>query len=83
MMTISFDMLKLADKLQAGGFTSDQARAAASALAEALSGTELATKTDLKTEVHDLEQRFTIRFRSMLVVATGIILAAIRYLPIH
>jgi len=71
MMTSPFDRLKLADKLQAGGFTSDQVRAAASALAEALSGAKLATKTDLKTEVHDLQQRFTIRFGSMLVVATG------------
>ncbi|MBF0560814.1 MAG: DUF1640 domain-containing protein [Alphaproteobacteria bacterium] len=54
MNAIPFDTLKLADRLQAGGFTSEQAHTAASALAEAASGAELATKGDieaLRTEV--------------------------------
>jgi hypothetical protein len=76
---IASDTLKLSDRLQAGGFTADQARAAAVALAEAMSGAELATNSDLR----DLEQRLTIRLGGMLVVAVGVILAAMKYLPPH
>ncbi len=46
MSTVSFDTLKFATRLQAGGFTRDQATAAAEAFAEA-TGEELATKADL------------------------------------
>jgi len=79
MSAVPFDTLKLADRLQAGGFSPEQSRTAASALAEAMAGAELATKADLR----DLEQRLTIRLGGMLVVAVGVILAAIRYLPAH
>ncbi len=79
MSAIASDTLKLSDRLQAGGFTADQARAAAVALAEAMSGAELATNSDLR----DLEQRLTIRLGGMLVVAVGVILAAMKYLPPH
>jgi|AGTN01.2.fsa_nt_gi hypothetical protein len=47
MSAVPFDTLKLADRLQAGGFSAEQSRAAASALAEAMSGADLATKNDL------------------------------------
>ena len=77
MTAVPFDTLKLADRLQAGGFTPEQSRSAAIALAEAMAGAELATKADLR----DLEQRLTIRLGGMLVVAVGVLLAAIRYLP--
>ena len=50
MAVVAFDTLKLADRLQAGGFTPEQARTAASAFADALSGSDLATKADI-TEV--------------------------------
>jgi hypothetical protein len=79
MTAVPFDTLKLADRLDAGGFTPEQARTFASALVEAASGAELATKGDLV----NLEQRMTIRFGSMLIVAVGVLLAAIRYLPAH
>jgi hypothetical protein len=79
MTTVPFDTLKLADRLQASGFTPEQARGAASALAEAVGGADLVTKADLR----ELEQRLTIRLGSMLVIAVGILLAAIRYLPTH
>ena len=58
-------------------FTLDHAEAAAEALAEALGGADLAAKVDLR----DLEQRLTIKFGGMLIVAVGVILAALRYLP--
>ena len=79
MTAVPFDTLKLAEQLQSGGFTTEQARAAVSALAEAASVAELATKRDLI----DLEQRLTIRLGGMLIVVVGIILTAIRYLPAH
>jgi hypothetical protein len=77
MAAVPFDTLKLARKLQQASFTPEQAAGAAEALAEAMSGAELATKADLR----DLEQRLTIRLGGMLVVAVGVLLAAIRYLP--
>lgn len=49
---------------------------------------KLATKEELKYEIalvradmRDLENRMTIKLGGMLVVITGILLAAIRYLP--
>jgi hypothetical protein len=74
---VPFDTLKLARKLEGAGFPAKQAGDTAEALAEAMAGAELATKADLR----DLEQRLTIRLGGMLVVATGVLLAAIRYLP--
>lgn len=47
MAAVAFDTLKMVDRLQAGGFSADQARAASTAFAEAMSGAELATKPDL------------------------------------
>jgi hypothetical protein len=47
MAVVAFDTLKLADRLEAGGFTAAQARTAASAFADAMSGSDLATKADL------------------------------------
>ena len=45
-MSATFDTLKLADRLQSAGFTSDQARGTASARSEALVG-DLVTKGSL------------------------------------
>jgi hypothetical protein len=39
-----------------------------------------ATKADLKSDLKLLEQRMTIRLGGMLVVITGILLAAMRYM---
>jgi hypothetical protein len=50
MSAIAFDTLKFAAKLEAGGFSSAQARAAAEAFAEA-TGQELVTKSDLRAEL--------------------------------
>ena len=48
MSAVPFDTLKLATKLEATGFTAEQARGAAAALAESFEGSSLATKADLK-----------------------------------
>jgi hypothetical protein len=52
-MSTAFDTLKFVEKLEAGGFSPGQARAAAGAFADA-TGERLATKADLKAEISDL-----------------------------
>lgn len=47
MNAVPFDTLKMAQRLEAAGFSRPQAAGAAEALAEALSGADLATKGDL------------------------------------
>jgi hypothetical protein len=80
MTGVTSDTLKLAQRLRdKAGFTSEHAEAAAEALIEAVGGADLVTKADLR----DLEQRLTIRLGGMLVVAVGVILAALRYIPPH
>ena len=57
MSTITFDTLKFVEKLEAGGFTHQQAKAAAEAFAEA-TGQELATKSDIKDIRSDVAIEF-------------------------
>lgn len=81
--SIPFDTLKFVEKLEAGGFTHAQAKAAAEAFAEATSQ-ELATKADIASVMSEIEiakRDLKIWFGSVMVVAVGVILAAIRYLP--
>jgi hypothetical protein len=94
MGAVPFDTLKLARRLESAGFPPKQAGDTAEALAE-VSGAELATTADiglvrnelagvraeLKAELELLRRDLTIRLGGMIVVAVGIILAAIRYLP--
>jgi hypothetical protein len=58
MGTLSLDTLKLARKLQAGGFTPQQAEAAAAAIAESLAevAESLPTRSDLKGEITDVRR---------------------------
>jgi len=54
MTAITFDTLKFANKLKAAGVPAQQAEAEAEALADALSSSEIATRTDLielKTDI--------------------------------
>ncbi len=74
MTTVPFDTLKLATKLEQTGFSPDQAKGAASALAEAL-GDEMVTKTYLDSRLKDLQ--LTI---GAMIVALGGILVAIKFL---
>jgi hypothetical protein len=83
MNAVPFDTLKLADRLHGGGFTAEQARTFAHSLAEAAGAAELVTKPHLEDRLVALEQRLTIRLGGMLVVAVGVLLAGIRYLPVH
>jgi hypothetical protein len=112
MGAVLFDTLKLARRLENAGFSPRQAGDTAEALAEVMSGAELATAADLaglrtdlkaeiaalrselkaeiaalrselKAEIELLRRDLTIRLGGMIVVAVGILLAAIRYLPTH
>ena len=83
MNAVPFDTLKLADRLQAGGFTAEQARTFASSLADAANAADLVTKPYLDDRFVALEQGLTIRLGGMLVASVGVLLAAIRYLPVH
>jgi hypothetical protein len=54
MTAVTFDTLKFANRLKAAGVPSQQAEAEAEALADALSSSDLATRTDLielKTDI--------------------------------
>ena len=82
-MAMPFDTLKLARRLESAGFPPQQAGDMAEAIAEAVS--QLATKADLaalKTDLESrlvlLEQRMTIKFGGMMVVAVGTILAGFK-----
>jgi hypothetical protein len=112
MSAVPFDTLKFARHLEASGMAASVAAGAAEAFADALTGAELVTRSDLadttrelrseiaavrtelkneitatRTELkHDIElsrRDVTIKFGSMLVIAVGILLTAIRYLPPH
>ena len=126
MGVVPFDTLKLARRLETAGFPPRQAGDTAEALAEAMSGAELATGADiaearaeiaalgselraeiaalgsklraeiaavraeisavraeLKAEIELLRRDMTIRLGSMLIIAVGIILAAMRYFTLH
>ena len=80
MTAVPFDTLKFVEKLEAGGFSHQQAKAAAEAFAEA-TGQELATKADiarLETGMQLLEQRLVIKLGAM-VIALGAFLSVIRF----
>jgi hypothetical protein len=53
-MSTTFDTLKFVESLEAGGFTHQQAKAAAQAFAGAQSEGDLVTKADLKIAISDL-----------------------------
>lgn len=80
MVAIPFDTLKFVEKLESGGFSAQQARAAAEAFADATSQ-ELATKSDvaiLRSDMEKMELRLTVKLGAM-IVALGGFMAAIKF----
>ncbi len=73
MAGVPFYTLALARKLEGAGFPSQQAQAAAAALAEVLSD-RVATKADLR----DLEQRLTIKLGGMMAVSIAAAAALVK-----
>lgn len=78
MAAVPFDTLKLATKLETGGFTSAQARTAAEALSQAIGAQVLATRKDMEAALREAEQRITIKTGAMLIALAGF-LAAIKF----
>jgi hypothetical protein len=94
MTALTFDTLKYANTLKKAGISQEQAEAQAGALSDVLEVNlkELATKGDLRqmesstkaefallrAEMRELEQRMTIKFGAMMVVAIGVIAALVK-----
>jgi hypothetical protein len=97
MNAMPFDTLKMAQRLEAAGFSGPQAAGASEALAEALIGADLATKTDIagiRSDLASVEARLqaamellrrdmTIKLSGFVFVAVGVLLAAMRYMMLH
>ena len=86
-LAVAFDTLKFAHHLRKGGISEEHANAITEAIKEASIDSDLATKTDvreseqrLRGEIHELEQRLTIKLGAMLTVAVGAIAALVRFL---
>jgi hypothetical protein len=71
MSAVAFDTLKFAGRLESGGFTPQQARAAAEAFADA-TGQELVTRADLKAELAETKADLLKSIVGMLVVAATV-----------
>jgi hypothetical protein len=84
-VTMPFDTLKLARRLESAGFPAQQAGDISEGIAEAISS--LATKDDLRHEVGRLEARLTVvmwavGINSALTVATlGVLLRVSGHVP--
>jgi hypothetical protein len=103
MNAVPFDTLKLARDFEVAGMAPPVAAGTAAALADALIGADLVTKSDLDTRLGSFETRLnakfeafeakfdakleilrrdmTIKLGGMLVIAVGVILAAMRFMP--
>jgi hypothetical protein len=84
----------MAQRLEAAGFAAPQAVGASEALAEAITGSGLATKSDLSREIailrtevltaiELLRRDMPIKLGGMIFVAVGVLLAAMRYMRPH
>jgi hypothetical protein len=73
-MASTLDRLEIVKRLKDAGFNETQAEAVITIFRDVHEAefAQLATKADLR----DLEQRMTIRVGDMLVIATGVLLAA-------
>ena len=79
MSTMTFDTHAFIKRLTAAGMPEAQAEAVTDTVKEARETDleRLSTKTDLLL----LEQRMTIKLGGLIIGATGLILAALRYFP--
>ena len=82
MTAVPFDTLKFVEKLEAGGFTHQQAKAAAEAFAEA-TGQELAKKGDIsgiRADLREMELRLkydlTLRLGGMIAAGVAFLTAS-------
>ena len=80
MATITFDSLKLSDKLKSAGFTSDQAEAVVRVIAEAQD--DLVTKKDLGTALAPLRADVNLLKWMMGFVLAGIVAILLKLVAI-
>lgn len=78
-MTLAFDTLGYAKHLRTAGVPDDQADAHAEAARDYIMQ-NLVTKDDLKTAREHIELSLTVRVGGMIIIATGILIAAMRYI---
>jgi hypothetical protein len=79
MNAVPFDTLKMAKRLEAAGFPAPQAAGAPEALAEAITGSDLATRSDLGLTRSELSLQIA-SVRTDLMAARNELLAAIELL---
>ena len=86
MTTITFDSLNYAKKLEAAGFTREQAEVQTQAIREVIEE-QLATKRDLKDletslegKLRDLEYRLTIRLGAMIAATVATVATLVKLL---
>lgn len=75
---ITTDTLKAVRRLEAVGFSQEQAEAMIDILNE--QGTELITTTELNNALSLLKRELIITLGGLMITLTGIILAAMRYI---
>ena len=78
MPAATFDSLGYAKRLEAAGFTRQQAETQADAMRE-LADEKLVTREHLDMRLRELEYRLTIRLGAMLAGAVGILAAFITF----
>ncbi|MDK9720844.1 MAG: hypothetical protein OEL53_06635 [Rhodospirillales bacterium] len=77
MTTITFDTLKFSERLKAGGFTTEQAHAAAEAFAEATGG-ELVTRDYLDAKLSDAKADILKWMFTTALAQAGVIVAVLK-----
>jgi hypothetical protein len=80
MNAVPFDTLKVAQRLEVAGFAAPQAAGASEALAEAITGSDLATRSDLQATKSELVAEIP-SVRTELKATRNELLAAIEQLP--
>ena len=84
MSILAFDTYAAVTRLKEAGFSEAQAKGVIDTFRE-VDTSDVATKNDmreLELRIRELELRMTIKLGGLIVAATGIILAALRYLPV-
>lgn len=76
MTTLTFDTLDATRRLRDAGFDEKQAESVVRVLSE--SQERLVTREHFDSKLESLEQRMTIKLGGIMVVATGVIIAALR-----
>jgi len=80
MGAVTFDTLKFVKTLKKAGVPEDQAEAFSTAVRDSHEIAELATKADLRKDMHALGQSMVIKLGSLLVLAVGSLAAVLKLL---